>query len=65
MVIVGGGAALTAIAVYLGFFAFKTVRASWRARARSQIAHREGGDDALVAREERERAQVSRGAKAA
>jgi threonine/homoserine/homoserine lactone efflux protein len=36
MVIVGGGAALTAIAVYLAFFALKSLRASRRARAGSE-----------------------------
>jgi len=32
MLIVGGGAALTAIAAYFAFVAIKSLRASWRAR---------------------------------
>jgi hypothetical protein len=61
MVIVGGGAALTAIAVYLGFFAVKTLRVSWRARrARSLTAHRDEAHAALRSREARAGARVSR-----
>jgi threonine/homoserine/homoserine lactone efflux protein len=33
MLIVGGSAALTAIAVYLAWIGVKSLRASWRARA--------------------------------
>ena len=41
MLIVGGGAALTAIAAYLAFIAVKSLRASWRARRveRRKLAH--------------------------
>lgn len=42
MLIVGGGAALTAIAAYLAFIGVKSLRASWRARQaeRRELAHR-------------------------
>jgi hypothetical protein len=50
MVIVGGGAALTAIAAYLAFFAFK----SWRARrARRLIANRADARHDMRSREAR------------
>ena len=41
MLIVGGGAALTAIAAYFAFVAIKSLRASWRARQaeRRDLAH--------------------------
>jgi threonine/homoserine/homoserine lactone efflux protein len=43
MLIVGGGAALTAIAAYLAFIGVKSLRASWRARhepvRRSECRH--------------------------
>jgi hypothetical protein len=43
MLIVGGSAALIAIAVYFAWIGVKSVRASWRARARAkQAAAREG-----------------------
>jgi len=43
MLIVGGGAALTAIAAYFAFVAIKSLRASWRARAATKRAEaREG-----------------------
>jgi hypothetical protein len=43
MVIVGGGAALTAIAVYFAIIGAKSLRASWRARK----AARKDGPEAL------------------
>ena len=36
MLIVGGSAALTAIAVYLAWIGVKSLRASWRARAKER-----------------------------
>jgi hypothetical protein len=33
MLIVGGGAALTAITLYLAWFSIRSLRASWRKRA--------------------------------
>jgi threonine/homoserine/homoserine lactone efflux protein len=41
MLIVGGGAALTAIAAYLAFIGVKSLRAAWRARAAEQRRHEE------------------------
>jgi threonine/homoserine/homoserine lactone efflux protein len=38
MLIVGGGAALTAIAAYLAFIGLKSLRAAWRARAAERRA---------------------------
>jgi threonine/homoserine/homoserine lactone efflux protein len=43
MLIVGGSAALIAIAVYLAWIGVKSLRASWRARAQAKrAAAREG-----------------------
>jgi len=43
MLIVGGSAALMAIAVYLAWIGVKSLRASWRARAHAKrAAAREG-----------------------
>jgi threonine/homoserine/homoserine lactone efflux protein len=40
MLIVGGGAALTAIAAYLVWLSVRSLRASWRTRqARRKLAH--------------------------
>ena len=46
MLIVGGGAALTAIAAYFAFVAIKSLRASWRARQaeRCELAHQSKRD---------------------
>jgi threonine/homoserine/homoserine lactone efflux protein len=44
MLIVGGGAALIAIAVYLAWIGIKSLRVSWRARqAEKRAALRESG----------------------
>lgn len=39
MLIVGGGAALTAIAAYLAWLSVRSLRASWRARQVKRRAH--------------------------
>ena len=60
ILIVGEGAALTAIAVYLAIIAVKSLRASWRARRTERlIAHHDSAHDALRPRE-RAGAQFSR-----
>ena len=52
MLIVGGAAAFTAIAVYLAIIAIKSLRHSWSARRTERpIARRDDDHDALRARE--------------
>ncbi len=55
MLIVGGGAALIAIAVYLAWISVKSIRASWRERqAERRRARSGGGGEAARAHEARE-----------
>jgi threonine/homoserine/homoserine lactone efflux protein len=44
MVIVGGGAALTAIATYLAWLSLRSLRAAWRARQAERRRHQAHAD---------------------
>jgi hypothetical protein len=55
MLIVGGGAALTAIAIYLAWISVQTCLAAWRERrAERRRAGNDGGGEAARAHEARE-----------
>lgn len=54
MLIVGGGAALIAIAVYLAWISVRSLRASWRARRAARRRERDGLAEAARAHQARE-----------